>query len=216
MTVTADPIHDRSLDRSLDTILDDLLGLQVRKVAEVGDVDTRQRIIVLRALPYDEESELVPRVFESFEPGACANAAKDPGRVKLWAVRHSTDGGPLVGHAIKIDDKPTGPEFQLRVARTRDGDDLLTLTEDGVLDEASSEFFPIREAMTLTRRADGLHVRHRRVQMRGVAVVPHGAYGRGAPVLAVRDDLRALIRDDHAEAMERRQSELAFLDALRH
>lgn len=164
-----------------------LTGPQYR-AAQIEDIaDDTERTITMRAVPYDVETRIDAQLLESFEPGAFARAAKDPARVKLW-LGHSTTGGHLVGQAFAVEDRADGVWVRAKVSRTVAGDELLTLARDGVLDEASIEFNPIREAMVLERRGSLLHVRHKRGHLRGVGLVPHGAYGRNALVTSVRDD----------------------------
>lgn len=185
-----------------------LTGPQYR-AAQIEDIaDDTERTITMRAVPYDVETRIDAQLLESFEPGAFARAAKDPARVKLW-LGHSTTGGHLVGQAFAVEDRADGVWVRAKVSRTVAGDELLTLARDGVLDEASIEFNPIREAMVLERRGSLLHVRHKRGHLRGVGLVPHGAYGRNALVTSVRDD-----QDKAAEAA--RAAELAFLTGLNH
>lgn len=185
-----------------------LTGPQYR-AAQIEDIaDDTERTITMRAVPYDVETRIDAQLLESFEPGAFARAAKDPARVKLW-LGHSTTGGHLVGQAFEVEDRADGVWVRAKVSRTVAGDELLTLARDGVLDEASIEFNPIREAMVLERRGSLLHVRHKRGHLRGVGLVPHGAYGRNALVTSVRDD-----QDKAVEAA--RAAELAFLTGLNH
>ena len=176
-------------------IPDALDGIQFR-AAELEDVEDniKERIIVMRAVPYDVETQIGVNLFESFEPAAFSRAVKDPARVKLWHG-HSNTGGTLVGQAFKIEDRADGPRVFTRVSRIAKGDELLTLVDDKVLDEASIEFAPIREALVIERRGDGLHVRHKRGHLKGVGMVPHGAYGRNALVLSTREE-----KDDALEA----------------
>lgn len=178
---------------------------QFRK-AQIEQID--DWVIQLRAVPYDVEAEIDRGLFESFEPGAFAAAAKDPARVKLWFI-HSNDGGRPTGQAFEIQDRSDGPLVRMRVSQTTSGAELHTLAQDGVLDEASIEFKAIPRAMTVRRRGDELHVRHRRGHLLGVALVPQGAYGRDARVLSVRD-----LREQHLE--KARADALARLDALNH
>jgi HK97 family phage prohead protease len=179
-----------------------LNGPQFRSATIEGDVNEDERVITMRAVPYDVETQIDTKLFESFEPGAFSRAAKDPARVKLW-LGHSTTGGHLVGQAFEVEDRGDGVWVRARVSRTVAGDELLTLARDGVLDEASIEFNPIREAMQVERRGSLLHVRHKRGHLRGVGLVPHGAYGRHALVTSVRDDQADAIEAARAEAIAR-------------
>lgn len=162
----------------------------------------QDRTIQLRAVPYGVESEIDRGLFESFEPGAFSNAVKDPARVKLW-FGHSNDGGRIVGQAASIEDRADGLIVWARVSATAAGDELHTLAADGVLDEASIEFGPIPKDMIISRSGETIHVRHRRGHLRGVALVPHGAYGRDALVLSVRDAREQQREKRAAEARER-------------
>ena len=157
-------------------------GVQVR-AASLQAVEDDKREIVLRAVPYDHEIELYPDLFEQFERGALKAAAKDPARVKFF----HDHGGPIVGQAFEVRDEADGSWIHLKVSRTAAGDELLTLAKDGVLDEASIEFRAIPADMEITRDGDGrMHVKHKRAHLTGVALVPHGAYSRGATVASVR------------------------------
>lgn len=180
-------------------------GLQVRR-ATIEDI--ADRTIQLRAVPYDVEAEIDRNLFESFDVGAFKAAERDPARVKLW-FNHSNDGGRIVGQAVKIEDRADGPMLWCRVSSTVAGDELHTLALDKVLDEASIEFRPIVRDMIVRRDGDKLHVRHRRGHLRGVALVPEGAYGRDALVMSVRD-----LRDQERERA--RAEALARLAALKH
>jgi HK97 family phage prohead protease len=155
--------------------------------ATLAALDVDERLVELRAVPYGVESRLATHLVESFSPRAFANAGKDPARVKLWD-RHSTEGGNPVGWAEAVEDRADGVYIRARVSATAAGNDLLTLARDGVLDEASVEFQPIPDDMRVTRRGEDTVVLHRRARLLGVALVPHGAYGRDAVVLSVRDE----------------------------
>lgn len=163
--------------------------------ATVSALAADERLVELRAVPYGVETRLSPSLVESFQPRAFSNAQKDPGRVKLWAG-HSTVGGSPVGWAESVEDRADGVFVRMRVSHTAAGDDLLTLARDGVLDEASVEFQPIPADMQVTRRGDDTVVRHKRARLLGVALVPHGAYGREAVVLSVRDDATNKAREE--------------------
>lgn len=181
-----------NVERDLVRVLD---GIQYRE-ATIDTLDPDERVIEMRAVPYNVETQLAPGLVEVFAPGAFARAAKDPARCKLWAG-HSTTGGSIVGQAFEVADRPDGVYVRARVSKIPAGDDLLTLAHDKVLDEASIEFNPIREGMLITNRNGTTVVRHRRAHLRGVGLVPHGAYGRDALVTSVRDDAIAdKVRDE--------------------
>lgn len=163
--------------------------------ATLAALDVDERLVELRAVPYGVETRLGAGLVESFSPRAFANAGKDPARVKLWD-RHSTEGGNPVGFAEAVEDRADGVYIRARVSHTVAGNDLLTLARDGVLDEASVEFQPIPAEMRVTRRGDDTVVAHRRARLLGVALVPHGAYGRGAVVLSVRDERADRAREE--------------------
>lgn len=165
------------------------------RAATLSALDVDERLVELRAVPYGVETRLGAGLVESFAPRAFANAGKDPARVKLWD-RHSTEGGHPVGWAEAVDDRADGVYIRARVSHTAAGNDLLTLARDGVLDEASVEFQPIPDDMRVTRRGDDTVVQHRRARLLGVALVPHGAYGREAVVLSVRDERADRIREE--------------------
>jgi HK97 family phage prohead protease len=176
------------------TLFDDLTAVQYRS-ATIDTLDQDERIIEMRAVPYEVETTLAPGIIEVFSRGAFARAAKDPPRVKLWAG-HSTNGGRVCGQAFEVDDRPDGLYLRTRVSRTPSGDELLTLASDQVLDEASIEFNPLREGMAVTRRGEDTVVRHKRAHLRGVSLEPHGAYGRNALVMSVRDAQSDKLRDE--------------------
>jgi hypothetical protein len=156
------------------------------RAAEIREIAAdEERTILLRAVPYDVETQLWENIYESFAPGAFARAAKDPARVKFY-LGH---GGPLVGMAELIEDRADGVWIRNVVSRTASGDELLTLARDKVLDEASIEFRIVKGGTEITEKDGKTLWRHKRAQLLGVALVPHGAYGRNALVKSVRDDL---------------------------
>jgi len=168
--------------------------VQYRKAVITG-FQPEERIIEMTAVPYGVEARLGPRLYESFLPKAFARSARDPGRVTLYD-KHSDVGGNAVGRAMEVQDRPEGVLIRARVSNTSAGNDLLTLAKDGVLGEASVEFQPIEEDMKVTQRGDDILVQHRRAHLLGVALVPHGAYGKDAPVTSVRDALSDKAREE--------------------
>ncbi len=181
-------------------IPDQFQSVQHRR-AEVAEVE--ERTILLRAVPYDVQVPIDVGLVESFEPGAFSRATKDPGRVKLWFGHSDTPTGQIVGKAAEVIDRPDGVLVRARISATPYGDQLRTLAADGVLDEASIEFRPIPKEMKIRRDGDTVHVRHMRAHLLGVALVPHGAYGRDALVMSVRDMRAKAVEKSRLEALER-------------
>lgn len=162
---------------------EELEGVQHRAAVIESVADDERREILMRAVPYDHEIELYPDFFEQFERGAFKAAAKDPARIKFF----NGHGGPIVGQGFEVRDESDGVWVRVKVSRTAAGDELMTLARDKVLDEASIEFRAIPSDMEVTQDGEGrLHVLHKRAHLMGVALVPHGAYSRGATVASVR------------------------------
>lgn len=153
------------------------------RAATVEAVDADKGTILLRAAPYDVEAQIDLELFETFAPKTFEHAAKAPHRTKLWH-RH---GGPLVGHATTVEDRADGVWVDARFSNTINGAEARELAIDGSLDQCSITFRPMAQWMRVQRRADGLHVRHSRGYLLGVALVEHGSYGEGAYVASVRD-----------------------------
>jgi phage head maturation protease len=183
-------------------------GLQYRG-ATIEKIDPDQGTMLLRAVPYDVECRLEQRLWESFAPKAFAAAAEAPHRVKLWHG-HSTTGGVAIGHARVVEDRPDGVWILAKRSNTLAAAEAWALASDGdedggaTLDQCSIEFKPNPDWMTVARKPDGLHVRHSRGHLYGVALVPHGAYAGDAFVASVRQ----------ADADRRREAEIAHLRSL--
>lgn len=180
-----------------------LTGNQER-AATIEHIDPDEGTIYMRAVPYDVETELGPGLFESFAPGAFSRASSAPSRVKLW----NEHGGPLIGHALEVDDRDDGPWIKAKISDTLNGQEARTLAMDGTLDQVSITFRVMPDWFKAERKTDGVHIRHARAGLLGVALVAHGAYGEHAAIASVRDA---------AEATSQRQREalLARLHSLR-
>lgn len=159
-----------------------LAGVQHRH-ADVEHIDADAGTILMRAVPYDVETQLAPELWESFAPEAFARATAAPSRCKLW----NEHGGPLIGHALDVEDRPDGVWIRSKFSNTLAGQEARELAVDGTLDQVSITFKPMAEWMKAHRRSDGIHVRHARAALLGVALVAHGAYGEHASVASVRD-----------------------------
>lgn len=180
--------------------LDSLLGGVQSRAAQIEAYDADEGTVLLRAAPYNVEAELPGGLWESFAPQAFARATEAPHRVKLW---HNHQGA-LIGHAREVTDKRDGVWVKAKFSNTLAGQEARELASDGSLDECSVEFRAHPDWWAVTRKPDGLHVKHARAHLLGVALVPHGAYGAGAFVAQVRA----------SEADVRRELALAHLRAL--
>lgn len=176
-------------------------GTQFR-AADVEHVDPDNGTILMRAAPYDVETQLDRDLWESFAPATFARAANAPSRVKMW----NEHGGPLIGHARTVEDRPDGVWIEAKFSNTANGQEARELANDGTLDQCSVTFRPMVEFMKCNRKTDGLHVRHSRAALLGVALVAHGAYAESAYIASVRDAESAKVRD----------AALARLRALNH
>lgn len=152
------------------------------RVADIEAVDVDKGTILMRAAPYGIEAQIDHDLWETFERKTFAAASKAPHRTKLWNLH----GGPLVGHALDVEDREDGLWVNARFSNTLNGNEARELASDGSLDQCSVTFRAQPEWMKLARKPDGVHVRHSRAWLMGVALVPHGAYGEGAYVASVR------------------------------
>ena len=159
--------------------------------ATIEDVKP-EGVLVIKAVPYDVEIQLATDLFESFAPGAFARAANAPTRLHLWSGHQTLpDGtitrGPLVGRGVSVEDRPDGCWMEAKVSQTPAGVEMLTLIQDGVLTDPSIEFRCIPADMSAQRhQSGGISIRHARAHLRGVAIVPEGAYSTNAYIESVR------------------------------
>lgn len=167
------------------TELDDLFTGVITRAATLQEFDADAGTILVRAAPYEVETELQPGLFERFSRGAFEAATAAPHRVKLW-LGHSTQNGVPVGVGRMVEERRDGLYLRAKIANTAAGHDARELAADGVLDEVSVEFLSKPDWYAARRRADGVHVTHARARLLGVALVPHGAYADNARVLEVR------------------------------
>lgn len=176
-------------------------GIQHRE-ASIEHLDPDEGVIVMKAVPYDYETQLDRELWESFAPAAFARAVNAPSRCKLW-MGHD---GPLVGHALDVEDRPDGVWVRAKFSATVNAVEAKELAGDGTLDQVSITFKPSFDHMRVTRKSDGLHVRHSRAGLMGIALVAHGAYDTQAYVASVRAD----------EVDREREARIAALRTLNH
>jgi HK97 family phage prohead protease len=144
------------------------------------------RIIEGIAIPYGKVQRINDELTEVFAPGAFAHQVGAPFRVK-FARGHQSKNGELIGRALELREEPGGLWGAFLVSDTQVGRDTLALVRDRALDELSIGFTQPKSGAV--RRADGV-VERTKANLFEVSIVPEGAYGRGAKVLATRAEER--------------------------
>ena len=148
-----------------------------------GDLEVRSggRTVVGLAVPWDTPTRVSdggPSYLEAFARGAFARTIAERGdRVKFLAL-HDTRRMPL-GRVTLMREDAAGLYIEARVSATRDGDEALTLIQDGALDGLSIGFRPMRQD-----KRQGVTVRTE-AALREVSAVSMPAYD-DARILAVR------------------------------
>lgn len=99
--------------------------------AEAFEIDVEKRTIRGLAVPYGVTAKSNGQMFQ-FSKGTLKFA--DPRRVKLW-VQHKPD--QAIGVATKLDDRDDGLHAEFSIATGTEGDRILALAQDGVLDGLS-------------------------------------------------------------------------------
>ncbi len=162
------------------------------------------------AVPYQAPTRIDGNLIEQFARGAFNHQLGRPQRVK-FAREHMALGGELIGAASVLRDDPAGLYVELRVSRTKTGDDTLELVRDGALNELSIAF---REGRN--RKLPGGITERVEADLREVAVVLQGAYGELAAASGVRSAQMAgiLERQEVVDAELRANYERACLRGL--
>ena len=146
------------------------------EVRSTGDGRTICGILV----PYNVEQRIHASLTEVFRKGAFADVIRAAHRVKLLSG-HETRKFPL-GRATMLREDESGLYGELKISKTRAGDEALELIRDGALDQLSIGFQPLKDS----RRKDGV-VERLKAHLAEVSLVTFGAYGDLAAVSAVRD-----------------------------
>ena len=169
-------------------------AVQTRETVDVNiresvlaDVDKRQRLIDVIAVPWEQESaEEVPfqgvLLRERFMRGAFDGLERSVGRV---AVNLGHDRARPVGRVVKADPRhPEGLFARMKIASIPDGDDLLQLADEDMLAPSVGYFVKSHSDYRVDRRTRTVEVR--RAFLDHVGLVGTPAYS-GARVLDVRD-----------------------------
>jgi HK97 family phage prohead protease len=165
---------------------------------EVDDIECRVKdewnYVSLRAVPYEQEIALTPSRSEVFARGAFATATKGAGRVPFTLGHPLTplernQGDRIIGVMSSATDGADAFRADFKMARTARADEARALIEVGALREVSVGFSRTKGGTQTIQRDGGVLNRHIRAGLDHVALVRSGAYGDGAQVEAVRDDL---------------------------
>lgn len=178
------------------------------RTAVVADINQRERIIEVIAVPYNEETvvEYPPRsgrtIMESVLPGAFRGIdtrSVEP-KDKRVSVNREHDPHKTIGLARTFyPDRPEGLIAELKISSTLAGNEALELATDGVLG-ASVGMMVYRN----DQRVSGGKRHILRAFLDHIALVVNPAYG-GAQVLSVRDALapREHVETPHLDEVQR-------------
>jgi HK97 family phage prohead protease len=157
--------------------------------AVLEDVDFKERIIDVIAVPWDQEAEIHWRNEiwrEVFERKAFNEAVQKSVRIP---VNREHIRGDTVGRIVNMDASDArGLLASVRVARTPRGDDTLQLASEGMLGGSIGYFVRKPSDVALDRRS--MLRRVRRAFLEHLSMVESPAFA-GAETVAVRDELTA-------------------------
>ena len=149
------------------------------RTAATLEVRHPERVVDLLAAPYDQDANVMHRgrwIVETIAPGAFNGVAGDV------FVNRAHDRERPLGRVVRFHPNDRrGLRAELRISKTREGDEVLELADDGLL-SASVGMQPILEEYS----ADGARRRITRARLDHVALTGNPAYV-GARVLAVRN-----------------------------
>lgn len=145
------------------------------------------RTIVGLAVPFDVETYVkdpgTPVYREVFRHGAFAKTIKERSSLVKFLLMHDKNKLPL-GVAKDLREDASGLYAELRVSKTREGDEILELVKDGALDGLSAGFRPILPGPAARITPNQL-VERREVALNEISLVGQAAYLE-AKVLALR------------------------------
>lgn len=157
----------------------------VRNDATLSDVDVKQRIIELIAVPWDEEATVPWRGEmwrEVFRRGAFDGIEDHAGRIR---VNREHVRGDTVGKAVNLDPSaPVGLLARVKIAQTLRGDETLQLAAEDMLSASIGYFVKEPRDVTINKRTKMREVVRAFLDHLGLVESP--AYV-GAQVLAVRE-----------------------------
>ena len=156
-----------------------------RNDATVQDVDNKQRIVTVLAVPWEQEAEILWRGEtwrEVFTRGAFNGLESSAGRIR---VNREHTRGDTVGRVVRADPADQqGLIMDVRVARTPRGDETLALAEEQMI-SASVGYLVKRPSDVALSKSQMLR-RVNRAFLDHLSFVESPAY-EGAKVLSVRE-----------------------------
>ena len=183
----------------------------VRNDAVLADIDVRQRLIDLVAVPWDQEADVAWRGEmwrEVFRRGAFDGLEDHVGRVR---VNREHEKGQTVGKLIFADPKAeTGLIVRAKIASTARGDETLALAEEDMISPSVGYRIKSPDDLRLTGRTRLREVLRAFLDHLGMVESPAFA---GAQVLAVRAE-RSEPTATPAPALSEAWTDPAYLAAL--
>lgn len=156
-----------------------------RNDATVQDVNNKQRIITVLAVPWEQEGDIIWRGEawrEVFTRGAFNGLENSAGRIR---VNREHTKGDTVGRVVRADPSdPKGLVMDVRVVRTPRGDETLALAEEEMV-SASVGYF-VKQPSDVVLSKNTMLRRVNRAFLDHLSFVESPAY-EGAKVLAVRE-----------------------------
>lgn len=143
-----------------------------------------ERLIIGLAAPFNVEARIGNRFIETIAPGAFKRTLQQ--RAEKVKVLYRHDDNMLIGAAKRLEERADGLHVELRISKTRLGDEILELINDGALDSFSIGFYPEKESWSQDRK----RVVRTEVKLAEVSVVANPAYV-GAAIAAVREQEEA-------------------------
>lgn len=186
----------------------------LRNDTVVADVNVKQRIIDLIAVPWDQFADVPWRGEmwrEVFRRGAFDGLEGHATRIR---VNREHEKGRTVGKLISADPyAEAGLITRSLIARTREGDDSLALAEDDMLSGSVGYRINKQDDLRLDRRTKVREVM--RAMLDHLSLVESPAFA-GATVLAVREDQSDLAEEapPYAQAINEAYANPAYLAAL--
>jgi HK97 family phage prohead protease len=156
-----------------------------RDDATLKDVDFKQRVITVIAVPWEQEARIIWRGEEwneVFTRGAFDGLEDSAGRI---LVNREHTKGATVGRVVQVDPRdPQGLIARVLIAKTLRGDETLALAEGDMI--SSSVGYKVKSPSDVTLQRQRMLRRVNRAFLDHLSFVESPAY-EGARVLAVRE-----------------------------